>query len=290
MVKYFYVSIGILSGLSLVILMVVVQLDKTFFKPTQVASEPALQHPLPAVKKQPAPLAGHRKHSNTSTAAKRSPTGSKILSATVPNLRLAGTSFWGSTASAIIEDLREGKQGSYRVGDTIQGFKITDISKESVTLAKKGREIVLEVTKGTASLPPEELAWKINDDYWGVSTKQVTEKVRNIDQYEGQIAVYQHYEDAKPAGFLIHHLAEGNDIEALGIEDGDVIQAVNGLKIDDMSDVLRAFYKLSAETEFQVAIKRNNEIKTICYQLDTKSNLLVPVFHNLFDAALGGGQ
>jgi len=289
MAKYFYVVLGVLAGLSLIALVVVVQLDKIFFKPSDVISEPSHPRPRPAARKEPPPpIVTPRKLPDTSPPFK-SPSkdrGERQAPAT-PNLRLAGTSVWGKAASAIIEDLAEGTQRSYRLGDTVQGFEITRIAKERVTLAKNGQEIILEVTKSTAPVPPEKLAWKIDDNQWGLSTEQVAERISNIDQYVGQVAVYQHYEGAEPSGFAIHHLAEGNDIEEMGIEDGDVIRGVNGLEINDMTDVLKAVYELSDAREFQVEIERNNETKTISYELDADSNLLGPVLYNLFDTALG---
>lgn len=292
MAKYFFITIGVLAGLSLIILVVVVQLDKTLFKPSAVVSEPSLPRLLPAEKEEaPSPTATSRKQSDRIPLFNRPSREKKERqSATAPNLRLAGTSVWGKTASAVIEDLAEGKQGSYRLGDTIRGFRITNISKKSVTLTKNGQEIVLEVTKSSDPLPPERLAWKIDDNQWGLSAEQVTERISNIDQYIGQVAVVQHYEGAEPSGFIVHHLAEGNDIEAIGFEDGDVIKAVNGLEINGMTDVLKAVYELSDEREFQVEIQRNNETETLSYELDADSNLLVPVLHNLFGRALGGEE
>jgi type II secretion system protein C len=290
MAKYFYVSLGVLAGLVLIVFIVVVQLDKILIKPSEVVSEPSHPRPLLAAKKEPSPpIVTPRKRPDTKPPFK-SPTKDRQerQSPATPNLRLAGTSVWGKSASAIIEDLTEGTQRSYRLGDTVQGFEITHIAKESVTLAKNGQEIVLEVTKSTAPVPPEKLAWKIDDNQWGLSTEQVAKRISNIDQYVGQVAVYQHYEGAEPSGFAIHHLAEGNDIEEMGIEDGDVIRGVNGLEINDMTDVLKAVYELSDAREFQVEIERNNETKTISYELDADSNLLGPVLYNLFDTALGG--
>jgi len=290
MAKYFYASIGIVVGLSLVFLLVVVQLDNALLKPSEAVSEPSLHRPLPAAEKQSARTAKPQRQSKPSPRAERPASDNKNPSPTASNLRLVGTSFWKKAAFAIIEDLSEGKQGSYRLGDTIKGFEITDISKMSVTLVKYGRNIILEVAKSDVSPPSQKLAWKIDDDHWGLSTEQITEKIRNIDQYAGQVAVSQHYENAKPAGFAIHHVAEGNDIETMGIEDGDIIKAVNGLAINDMTDVLRAVYELSDATEFQVEVERNNEIKTISYQLDASSNLLMPVLSNLFGVERDGEQ
>lgn len=292
MAKYFYVAIGVLAGLSLIVFIVVVQLDKVFFKPAEVVSEPSHPRPLLAAKEEPSPPIGTpRKRPDTSPPS-NSPSKDRRerQSPTMPNLRLAGTSVWGKTAFAIIEDLAEGTQKSYRLGDTVQGFEITHIAQESVTLAKNGQEIVLEVTKSATPLPPEKLAWKIDDNQWGLSTEKVAEKISNIDQYVGQVAVYQHYEGAEPSGFAIHHIAEGNDIEAMGIEDGDIIRGVNGLEINDMTDVLKAVYELSDAREFQVEIERNNETQTLSYELDSDSNLLGPVLYNLFGNALGGEQ
>jgi general secretion pathway protein C len=293
MKKYFYVSIAALAGFVLIVLIVVVQLDKTLLEPSKIASEPSRPHPLLAEKKNPPPPEViPRQQSDTSPRIKRpaSVGDDSQPSATTPNLRLAGTSVWGKAASAIIENLTEGTQKSYRLGDIVQGFEIKDISKKSVTLVKNGKEVVLEVTKGSAPPAPKELAWQIDENQWGLSTEQVAEKISNIDQYVGQVAVYQHYEGAEPSGFAVHHLAEGNDIEEMGIEDGDVIKAVNGLEMNDMTDVLKAVYELSDAREFQVEIERDNEIQTLTYELDADSDLLGPALYNLFDTMLGGGQ
>jgi hypothetical protein len=84
-------------------------------------------------------------------------------------------------------------------------------------------------------------------------------------------------------------MAEGNNIEAMDmdIEDGDIIKAVNDLKINDMTDGLRAVYELSDERDFQVEVEKGSQTKTLHYQLDASANLLVPVLSNLFNESAG---
>jgi type II secretion system protein C len=288
MSKYYYLAIGGVVVLLIIALTVLSRIDKTILDPSRKSSESvsALQqseqpyHSLSSSKKDDSaapsltPYTKPRKDKATSAVASL-------------NLRLIGTTVFGEKSTVIIEDLTKGTRGVYRLGDIIKGFTITKVLQDSATLTKKDQELVLRLAKSGALLQAGSLSRKTGEDSWLVSGDKLTDVVSNINQYVGQVVAYQYRENGKPAGFRIRHLKEGNDFEKMGIEDGDIIKNVNGLDINDLSDVLANVYKLSDETSFQMEVIRNNQTTTLNYQLDKSVNPLVPIISNMFKSPMG---
>jgi len=285
MSKYYYLAIGSIGGLLIIALIILSQIDKIILNPSKAPSD------MVKVGKQPYHIlsskAGDDKASTLISPVTKTSKDKKTLSPTLLNLRLIGTTVWGEKSSVIIEDLTKGTQGFYRLGDTIKGFKITKILPDSATLTKKDQELVLKLVQGGIPLPSGEFARKIDEDSWAVSADKITDMVSNINQYVGQVIAFQHRENGKPAGFLIRHLKQGNDFEKMGIENGDIIKKVNALEVNDLSDVLKAVYKLSNHTTFQVELERNSQTKTLNYNLDKTVNPLVPIISNMLKAPMG---
>jgi len=285
MSKYYYLVIGSIGGLLIIALIILSQIDKIILNPSKAPSD------MVKVGKQPYQIlsskAGDDKASTLISPVTKTSKDKKTLSPTLLNLRLIGTTVWGEKSSVIIEDLTKGTQGFYRLGDTIKGFKITKILPDSATLTKKDQELVLKLVQGGIPLPSGEFARKIDEDSWAVSADKITDMVSNINQYVGQVIAFQHRENGKPAGFLIRHLKQGNDFEKMGIENGDIIKKVNDLEVNDLSDVLKAVYKLSNHTTFQVELERNSQTKTLNYNLDKSVNPLVPIVSNMLKAPMG---
>ena len=101
---------------------------------------------------------------------------------------------------------------------------------------------------------------------------------------------YQHREGGKPAGFRIRHLKEGNDFEKMGIQSKDIIKKVNGIEVSGLTDVVKAVYQLSDETNFTVELERGNQPKELNYQLDKEVNALVPIITNMINIPGMGGS
>jgi type II secretion system protein C len=288
MSKYYYLAIGGVVVLLIIALTVLSRIDKTILNPSGKTSDSvsSLQQ-----SEQPYHSLSSRKKDDAATPSftpYTKPLQDEANSAVDSlNLRLIGTTVFGEKSTVIIEDLTKGTRGVYRIGDIINDFTITKVLQDSATLTKKDQELVLRLAKSGALLHAGNLGRKVDEDSWLVSGDKLTDVVSNINQYVGQVVAYQHRENGKPAGFKIRHLKEGNDFERIGIEDGDIIKKVNGLDINDLSDVLTNVYKLSDETSFQMEVTRNNQTKTLHYQLDKSVNPLIPIISNMFKSPTG---
>ena len=285
MSKYYYLAIGSIGGLLIIALTVLSQIDKIILNPSKNSSDAA------KIDKQPYHILSSKSRDDNTPSllspVKKTSKDKKTSPPTLLNLRLVGTTVFGEKSSVIIEDLTKGTQGFYRLGDSIKGFKLTKISQDSATLIKKDQELVLKLAKGDVSPPSGEFARRIGKDSWALSADKITDMVSNINQYAGQVIAFQHYENGKLSGFQIRHLKQGNDFEKMGIENGDIIKRVNGLEVNDLSDILKAVYQLSNDTTFRVEVERNSQAKTLNYQLDKSVNPLVPIISNMLKVPLG---
>ena len=167
---------------------------------------------------------------------------------------------------------------------------IREILNDSVRLTKNDQSVVLTLAQGGYDPSQEPFVKKIGEDSWLLSADKVTDMVSNIDQYVGQVIVYQHREGGKPAGFRIRHLKEGNDFEKMGIQSKDIIKKVNGIEVSGLTDVVKAVYQLSDETNFTVELERGNQPKELNYQLDKEVNALVPIITNMINIPGMGGS
>ena len=293
MSKYYYLAIGFIVGLLVIAFIIISQIDKTILNTSKTPSDTDKSDSSSRLNKQPYHILSSKAQDDNASSlqspiAKTSKDKDKTrLTPDLLNLRLVGITLFGEKSSVIIKDLIKNTQGFYHLGDIIKGFTITKILQDSVTLTKKDQEVVLKLAQGYVLPPSEEFVKKIDENSWLLSADKLTEMVSDIGQYVGQVVAFQHRENGEPAGFRIRHLKQGNDFEKMGIENGDVIKKVNGLEVNDISDVLKAVYQLSDNTTFDVEVERYNQTKTLTYQLDKSVNTLVPIVSNLLKVPLG---
>ena len=280
MAKHYYIAAAIISGLLVIAFAVLSRIDKTILKPSETPYDNTTSQQSYHV------LSSHEQDESASPLTSPDTTPSRAQTTAPPislNLMLVGTTVFGEKSSAVIKDLTKGTKGIYHLGDTIRGFKITEILQESVTLTRNDLQVVLKLLEGGAPLSAEKFVRKIDENSWRVSADKLTDMVSNINQYAGQIIAFQHRENGNPSGFRIRHLKPGNDFEKMGIKNGDIIKKVNNLEVNNIADVLKTVYKLSDDTTFNVEVERDNQTTTLNYQLDKSVDPLIPIITNLLN-------
>jgi general secretion pathway protein C len=71
--------------------------------------------------------------------------------------------------------------------------------------------------------------------------------------------------DRQVDGFRIFQIRPGSIFQKLGLRNGDVIQRVNGIKLDDPTKGLELFTALKNLSNFTIDLKRNNVNMTMTY-------------------------
>jgi general secretion pathway protein C len=284
MTKYYYIILGSIGAALLIALLVISYVDRTVLQPAPSVGEATAPEMAggPPGTSAPASAAG-----NPLPALITPKEGGEQVPAAL-NLRLIGTTVFGDKSTAIIEDLDSKMRGVYRLRDAIKGYIISVIEADSVTLTSGSRSFTLTLVSGGDQPDADSFFTKIDDSTWLVSADKASDMVSNIDQYAGQIIAFQHREHGEAAGFKIRHLKEGNDFEKLGLKNNDIIKRVNGLEVNDLTDVLKAVYQLSDETEFTVEVERGEGTQDLNYRLDKDVNALVPIITRMLSIPLAG--
>jgi general secretion pathway protein C len=288
MTKYYYITLGSIGAVLLIALTILSYVDKSMlYYPSKTSPESA-NGLTREINQTPFPGRQTVKPGVSSTPSQRASGNRTAPASPSLNLRLVGTTVFGDKSTAIIEDSTMESRGVYRLGDSIKGFTITSILQDSVTLTAPDRTVVLTRAPGADQLQPDSFFTKLDDSSWLVSADKVSDMVSNIDQYVGQVVAFQHREQGESAGFRIRHLQEGNDFEKLGIKNEDIIKRVNGLELNDLTDVIKAVYQLGNETSFTIEVERDNQLKALNYSLDGDVNALVPIISRMLTIPLGG--
>lgn len=193
-------------------------------------------------------------------------------------LRLWGIGLHGTAAHAVIEDGTTHRQELYRVGDEIRGARVAAITWDQVTLARGDVEATLEIgptTTATADAPsqpdatPSESARirRTGGDAWIVDRREITGAVDNMSGLLTQLRAVAEVQDGRPAGFRLFQMKDDSIFRRLGLENGDVVQRINGSTVADPGSLLAFLQRLRSEPRVALDIVRGGNARTLVYDL-----------------------
>ena len=73
--------------------------------------------------------------------------------------------------------------------------------------------------------------------------------------------------DGKPGGFRLFRVMPTSMLAHMGLRNGDVLQAINGMELTTADKTIEAYGKLRAATNFQLSVKRAGAGVTLDYTI-----------------------
>ncbi len=200
------------------------------------------------------------------------------------NARLKGTIISPQGLSlAMIEDGTQRKEDLYLVGDTIQDAKIVKILSNQVVLQRGDREETLTLFSegtgkggskpsagsppGSTPQPPAAGATKAAPPSIPPSAQQKG-GAQQVQTLMAQLRMRPHFQDGKPAGFVVGQVQKGGVFETAGLKEGDVIVAINDQEVKTPNQLLKAYRDVSEEKELWLDVLRGGEEETIEVNLE----------------------
>ena len=196
------------------------------------------------------------------------------------NVKLWGTAVVTDPARsyAIIEDQAARRQALYRVGDSIlDAATLKRVEWDRVILDRNGEEEVLDlasahapavtapaVASGTASA---ERIRKTADNKFVVDRREVEKTVEHLNEVFTQARAVPYFQDGKTVGFRVFAIKPGSVFEKLGLQNGDVIERVNGVELTDPTKAISLFTELQNEGHIAVDLQRNKQNKSFSYEI-----------------------
>ena len=196
------------------------------------------------------------------------------------NVKLWGTAIAADPTQsyAIIEDLAARRQSLYRVGDSIlDAATLKHVEWDRVLLDRSGDEEVLELasargpaasaaTTAGGAISGERIR-KTADDKFVIDRREVEKTVANLNEVFTQARAVPYFEDGKTVGFRVFAIKPGSVFEKIGLQNGDIINRVNGVELTDPTKAISLFTELQNEGHIAVDLQRNKAAKSFSYDI-----------------------
>jgi general secretion pathway protein C len=187
---------------------------------------------------------------------------------------------------AIIRDNDAKSAGPFTIGSTVRDATIDDIDDDRVYLNfGGGRREYLDLldrpqpaapapTAAAPAAPTDPLAAeldkgikKIGEHNYEVQRSTLDSLLGNMGALAKGARIVPETKDGKPAGFRLFSIRPDGPFAKIGLLNGDVVSAINGLEMNSPDQALLAYTKLKTANHLSVAIERNGQKITKDYNI-----------------------
>ena len=196
-------------------------------------------------------------------------------------LRLVGTIAGGPTASrAIIQDTRSNAAGSYRIGDAIASATVETIQRDAVLLRYQGRPLVLRRHSGgpnnagqkaqSGQQSAGDAGPKTPDGSQPSSAAGPagSEPSRtSIADLFRRVTIEPYGSNDRTEGLKITGLENFPMAQALGLQNGDIVQSVNGQQLTSKQKAFQVLMKARTQSKIDFQLLRDGKSKNLSFNL-----------------------
>jgi general secretion pathway protein C len=187
---------------------------------------------------------------------------------------------------AIIRDTEQKSAGPYSIGMKIRDATIMDISETRVDLELSGRKEYLELfDKGPGASPAAVAAApaapagdpltaelqkgvkKTGEHTYEVQRGTVDSLLNNMSALSRAARIVPEIKDGRAAGFRLFSVRPDGPFAMIGLQNGDVISAINGLEMSSPDQALMVYTKLKSASHLSVGLERSGSKITKEYNI-----------------------
>ncbi len=199
----------------------------------------------------------------------------KVLEPTTLKLNLVGTVVGdGINSYAVIEDVGKKTHILVRVGDKIQGGEILTIERMRVILKVGEKEQVLAFkdTKpspapGGIPAPPPGPQPPLEAKEVTLNRQEVMDQLNKLPQLMTQVSVAPYFKDGQPAGIGLSRISPGSIFQKMGLQNGDVIVAVEDNPIRSSEDLINLYDSLKNADRVKIQLERRGALTEYEYKI-----------------------
>jgi general secretion pathway protein C len=213
------------------------------------------------------------------------------LQRTSLNLKLLAIMFAPPPANpkwsmAVIRDNDAKSAGPYTVGSKIRDATVEDIEEDKVYLDfGGGRHEFLDLLDRpqpapntpapvASNTPADPLSAeldkgikKVGENNYEVQRGTIDALLGNMGALAKGARIVPETKDGKPSGFRLFSIRPDGPFAKIGLLNGDVVSAINGLEMNSPDQALLAYTKLKTANHLSVAIERNGQKITKDYTI-----------------------
>lgn len=185
-------------------------------------------------------------------------------------MTLIGTFIYkGQAPYAIIEEQKKKTQDVFNIGDMVFGdAKLKAIFADYVEIERNGKVEVLSLD----STPDrsEEMKGGVaatGTDSFVVDSSELDKALENLPLLLTQARAVPFFKEGRAVGLRLFAIKSGSLFEKIGLQNGDVLKAVNGNSLADLTQAMQLFQKLKEERSLTLTMERNMVEKELRYEI-----------------------
>lgn len=250
-----------------------------------------LSHYAPAVENNVFGIADQTLGAITASHATAVSTANLSPASTVPDvkIRLLGTVAWSDTTGYAFVSEHGNDQNMYKSGETIEGAGIMrGVHPDRIVMDFNGKiyEVTLEGLSGekqpAATARPKssapagrtpggkdfsQFARRTGTNEYVVSKRAIDESIQNPQNILTDARLLPNIVDGAQNGFRVSEIKSGGLYEHLGIQNGDILLAVNDFKLASPESALQAFTTMQGASSIAIELKRRGKKISLKYNI-----------------------
>ena len=190
------------------------------------------------------------------------------LESTKLNLLLLGTVYGtGKLDCAVIEEKDKRKQALFRVDDTVASATVVKIMRGMVVLHVDGRDEILamEVKDGKNMERSAERTASGTGNSIIVRKAEIDDAMKDMGRILTQARIRPYFSAGESDGFIINRIKKGSIFQKMGMQNGDIIQGVDGQPIKSPDEMLKLYNGLKSGSAISLDIKRKGKEQSLKY-------------------------
>jgi hypothetical protein len=108
---------------------------------------------------------------------------------------------------------------------------------------------------------------KVGPNSYEIKQEEVNKAMGNLSKIATKARIVPAFEGGKSIGFKLFSIRPGSVYSKIGIQNGDIVQGVNGYELNSPDKALELYQKLKDGKEFSVDIKRRGKPVTLDYAI-----------------------
>jgi general secretion pathway protein C len=186
---------------------------------------------------------------------------------------------------AVVRDTESNSAGPYAIGSKLLGATVVDIQETRIYLDNAGKpeylDLIERAQSQVAAAPAAPTApsgdpfvaemekgiKKLSEHSYEVQRGTVDSLLGNMAVLSRAARIVPEVRDGRAAGFRLFSVKSDGPFGKIGLQNGDVIYAINGLEMTSPDKALEIYTKLKSANHLAVALERNGQKITKDYNI-----------------------
>ena len=108
---------------------------------------------------------------------------------------------------------------------------------------------------------------KMSDTDYRVDRSELDRTLANLNEVATQARIVPSFKNGKPNGFKLFSIKPGSIFAKIGLQNGDVIQKINGYDMNSPDRALEIYTKLRDATSLTIDLQRRGNNQTMNYTI-----------------------